>query len=428
MKKLFLFLLLFFMALPNVLAEGYLTNIKIDDVDYSEFSSDKDTYELSFDSSKDKVKIICVYDTSLYRGLGTGGIGTGYVNLSYGTKEYKFTLTSISDASDQKTYTFKITREDTRSSDNALKSLTVGSQQVILSDKNDYEVSVDNSVNKVEVHAEVKDSKATLVSGYGERLGDNALTLNDQNTSFEIKVQAENGDIRTYKIIVMKTNYLSNDASLQSLKVDPITFNFKKDKYEYSLKVLESVEKVKIEAIPSNSKASVEYDKEVILAEGENVISINVKAEDGTKKTYKLIINREKELPLVADIKIDSVNFKFDPTIYDYDIKTNLKTLDFKITLNSETATSKVLNNENLEDGSVIKVEVVDGAKKAVYTFTIKEIKEVEVETKEDLVVSKKEDSNFFKKYEMPIALIIFGIGLLSMLIANLVKTKSKVM
>ena len=38
------------------------------------------------------------------------------------------------------TYNLNITREDTRSSDNSLASLTVGSQNVILSDKNEYDV------------------------------------------------------------------------------------------------------------------------------------------------------------------------------------------------------------------------------------------------------------------------------------------------
>ena len=62
-----------------------------------------------------------------------------------------------------------------------------------------------------------------------------------------------------------------------------------------------------------------------------------------------------------------------------------------------------------------------------IYSFTIKEIPEQEIDDEKE-VVPQKSKTNFLKEYEMPISLVIFGVGIISALMAVLVKKKSKVM
>ena len=421
MKKIFIFLMFFFLTFQNVLAEGnYVTSITIDGVPVEGFESSKTDYELKVDSSKEKVQIVYTYDKTTYQVNGS----YGEVNLNYGKNELSFHLKDTKDLeAEERTYHLTILREDTRSNDNSLSSLTVAGNKVVLGNGNDYNVSVDSKLTSVEVRATLSNNKASFVDGYGERIGNNAVTLSGENTSLEVRVKAENEEIRTYKITITKANYKSNDATLKSLTIDSIPFDFKPTTYEYTLTAPSNLSKIKINAVPNSDKASLEYKEEVALVTGENSIYIKVTAEDSTVRTYKLTINKEEELPLVSDIKIKDIDFTFDSKKYSYTIETELETLDMNITLSKATATYEITGNENLKNGSIITLQVKDDDKTTTYKFKIVNKKEAEEET----VVSGKEPT-FFEKYEMLIGLAIFGIGLLSLLVAILLKPKSQIM
>ena len=76
--------------------------------------------------------------------------------------------------------------------------------------------------------------------------------------------------------------------------------------------------------------------------------------------------------------------------------------------------------NENLDNNSTITLKVSLDNQEEIYTFKI--VKEDKEEIKTEV---KEEDNNsFLKKYEMIIGLGVFGIGVLSLLIAIITKTK----
>lgn len=423
MKKIIIFLFFFFVTFLNVYAEGYVTNIKIDGKDLEGFSSDVLEYKINVDSSKSSIIVGYLYDQESYDAVGN--IGT--INLNYGENKINFTLTSKDNKDDTKTYTILVVRDDNRSSDNTLSSLSVGNNKVVLGNDEVYNVSIDAKETSVEVKATLSNSKASFVDGYGERVGNNALKLNSGTTTFEIKVKAENGNIRTYKINVNKVNALSNDATLKSLTIDKVEFEFKKDTYEYNLSVKSDVEKIKIKAEKNHEKASIDYKEEIELNAGVNDIEIKVTAEDSSVKVYKLKITKEEEKYLVKDIKIVGIDFNFDPKIYSYKIKTDLKKLDFDITLTSETAKSEVVDNEDLEDGNIVKINVTDNDDAVTYSFEIENNKEV-VPNDDKKENTNDNKSDFLKDNEMIIGLIVLGIGVFSCLAAVLLKRKSKIM
>lgn len=426
MKKRFYFLLfvfLFFVRISLVQAEGaYVKSILIDRNPLTEFeSTNVGPYEIKVDSTKDKIVIGYDYDTSIYQGSGS----FGEISLNYGENNLTFTVTNKEDVSDSTTYTMKVIRPDIRSTDNNLTSLTVGNNKVVLGDTNEYNVTVDGKVSSVEIHATLPD-KASFVDGYGERIGNNSVKLSGETTSVEVKVKAENGNIKTYKINIIRANMQSSDATLKSLKLDGIDFDFKSNKYEYDLSVKHNIVSTKIEAVKNNEKATVDYQENVILKTGSNIIEIKVTAEDSSTKTYKLNINREEEIPIVKDIKITGIDFKFAPKTYNYRIETSLSKLDFNITLSNETATSEILNNENLKDGSTIKIEAKDGDDTVTYTFRI--VNKVSSVDNTKTTNVNKSNNDILKNNEMIISLVIFGLGILSTLVAVLVKRKSKIM
>ena len=418
MKKVFVFLLFFFVTFVNVYAEGeYVTGIKIDGENFAEFNANKTEYTKKVDSSKDKIKIAYIYSTE-YIGQGS----QGELNLKYGDNVFTFTLTNKSDANDKKVYKITVNRTDNRDSDNSLSSLTVGGSKVVLGTGNEYTVDVDSKLTGITIEAKTTSNKASFVDGYGPR------TLSADSTSAEIKVKAENEEIRTYKINITKTNQKSSDATLKTLTIDRINFDFKSTTYEYKLNATSDITKIKITVVPTSDKASLEFKEEHTLVTGENTIEIKVTAEDGTSKTYKLVINKEEKLPLVTDIKIKNVDFTFDPLKYSYTIDTELTELDFDITLSNEDIEEpKITGNENLKNGSIITIEVKNEDETVTYKFKILNDEEV----KTDLDVNEnvnKTNNDFFQKNEMIIGLAIFGVGLFSLLMAILLRPKSKIM
>ena len=93
--------------------------------------------------------------------------------------------------------------------------------------------------------------------------------------------------------------------------------------------------------------------------------------------------------------------------------------------LTNEEAKVDEDGNENLDNNSTITLKVSLDNQEEIYTFKI--VKEEQEEIKTEV---KEEDNNsFLKKYEMIIGLGVFGIGVLSLLIAIITKTKkSKIM
>ena len=219
---------------------------------------------------------------------------------------------------------------------------------------------------------------------------------------------------------LIKSNYKSNDATLKDIKIKEKNFNFNPDILEYNLEVENEIEKINVEALANHEKAKVEYEKEVELKEGINNLVIKVTAEDGTVKEYKLNITRKAEVALVNDIKIEDIDFEFKPDVYQYEIKTTLDSLKFKVTLNSKTATYEIINNDDLQDGSIIRIVVKDKDKQITYNFKIiNPSQKVTATTPNDIndAGTNVSGSGFLKKYEMYIGLITFGVGLLSLLI-----------
>ncbi len=424
-KYLFILGVLIFSLCLNVkAATPSLTDLQVDGKTIAGFKSDKYDYTLEVEANKDKITFGFVFDTNAFSGKGS----TGERDLNPGKNTFTFTLTDKQNKDVSKTYTIVVNRKDNRSSDNSLSSLTIGGVKVTLdSKKNDYEISVPSDTEEVSIKATISNLKAKFVQGYGER----TVKLIGEKTPVEVRVEAENGSVRKYNVVVIKSDYKSNDASLKSLKIKEINFKFDKNTTEYNLEVEHDIEKINVEAVVNDNKASVTYNKEYTLKEGKNNISITVVAEDEkTKREYKLVITRKEEEPLVKDIKITDVEFEFKNDVYEYEIETELTKLNFEVTLNSKTATSEIINNQELINGSKVLVEVVDRDKKVTYTFTIKNDKEEEItpiieDTNSDnLNNSTPTKSSFLKKYEMYIGLGTFGVGLLSLLIAILTKPK----
>lgn len=185
-----------------------------------------------------------------------------------------------------------------KSSNNYLSSLSISGSKISFNkNTTNYKVTVNHNVTSVTIGATAEDSKAKI-SGTGSK------NLNLYNNDLKVVVTAENGSTRTYTISVIRkdkdgnTRELSSDTSLTSITVEGYPFLFSKETKEYTI-LLKDTKELNISSISSNTGATVEILEPEVYAKGNNIIKLNVTAENGATDTY--IINAV----LIEDVKVD---------------------------------------------------------------------------------------------------------------------------
>ena len=355
----------------------------------------------------------------------SGDIGNKILN--YGVNTFKITVTSESGKS--KVYTINITRPDNRSKTNTLSSLKLSSGTIAFNkNTTNYKVTVENNISSIKVEATLTDKKSSFVSGYEPRV----VNLNVGNNNIEIKIKAENEEVKTYTINVVRKDVdkpsnndsnnkpvtkeetkKSNNNNLSELKLSDGILVFDKGTTEYRVTVSYDVKSIEITAKTEDSKAKFEILNNEELSIGENVITIKVVAEDNSEKEYKIIVIRKEENAILSsDSKLKSLIIKdyeidFNSSVYNYTIKIGKEDkLNITYTPSDSKSNVTVTGNENLENGSIIEISVVaEDGNVSTYKINI-----------------EKSNSN----YVFIIFLVIVLLGGLISLVIILIKSRKK--
>ena len=193
----------------------------------------------------------------------------------------------------------------------------------------------------------------------------------------------------------------SSDNTLKSLSIEGYEFEpvFNKDTTEYKLTVDQSVEKLKIEAIPNHEKASASGIGEVNLSSGENIIEIKVTAENGNEKIYKIVVMVEDLNPIKVNIGEDEYtivrknNDLIEPLAYYEEVTININDQEIVAYENTKTNVTLVLLKDS---ANYINYYIFDKVKNTyeLYCYiTVGGVTLQLVDTDEELVN--------FKKYEL---------------------------
>lgn len=138
-------------------------------------------------------------------------------------------------------------------------------------------------------------SSNITVKSYGAfDINENKMSVSVSSKTISVITQAQ------LEASYSKNNYLKS-LSVEGLKLDS---EFSKDKTEYKVEADSNTEEIKIKAIADDSKASITGNGTHSVSEGENKFNITVTAENGSTKTYTLIVNVKDPNPIV--IKIDN--------------------------------------------------------------------------------------------------------------------------
>lgn len=392
---------------------NYLSSITLSEGTI-DFDKSKTTYEIK-NINGSTIEIGANAESSYAKLSGD----VGKKNLKLGFNTFKIIVTSESGIN--RIYTLNIYRNDNRDKTNTLSSLEVENNKITPEfNKNtvNYTLTVKKDVTSVKINATLESDKSSFNKGYGPR----TVNLNYGVNNVVIKVTSESGAVKTYTIKITREDDRSSNNYLKSLNVSSGDFTFNKKTLNYSFTVPNEVTSLKVFAAAEDTKSTVSGVKTYNLKEGLNKITITVTAENKQTRTYTLQVTRiVKNITKETNNKLESleitnyqINFDPETTIYNLTIE-NEKSLNIIPKVQDSTSSVIVNGNENLKDGSVIKLVVtaVDGSTKE-YIINISKNEEVNNNDKKD---DNQNDNNVVKVNENRKLQIIIGVASLLVIV-----------
>jgi hypothetical protein len=251
-----------------------------------------------------------------------------------------------------------------------------------------YSATVPENTTSITIDATKSDSKSSI-SGAGTK------TLNYGLNQLKVIVTSESGVSKTYILNITRTDNRSSNNNLKSLEVENTKITFNKTRTEYTDAVSNKVEKIVIKAVAEDDKATVTGTGTYDLVVGLNSFVITVTAENGSKKEYKININREEILEedykkenKLKSLSVDGIELNFDKDVLEYYL--NVSDNVSSIKLNYETINKdekvEIVGSTELEYGkNTIKIKVT-ALNKDVLEYV--------------LVVNRRKDENIIKYKE----------------------------
>ena len=135
----------------------------------------------------------------------------------------------------------------------------------------------------------------------------------------------------------VEKNY-SSDNNLASLEVEGYTLSpeFNKNTTNYKVEVDSDTTSVNVKATASDSKARVSGIGDIEVGEGANTINVVVEAENGSTKTYTIVVNVKEKDPINVKVNKDNLNVvrktdELTDLVKDYYVETTIKINDEEV-------------------------------------------------------------------------------------------------
>ena len=188
-------------------------------------------------------------------------------------------------------------------------------------------------------------------------------------------------------------NYLSN-LEIEGYSLTP---QFDKQTINYSINEDINVSSVMIKAMAEDERATITGDGKVELQSGENNLKIDVKAENGTERTYFIRLNKkiEKGQPKLDELKINAImsdgkseeieiSPEFKKDTFEYKCEVYNETTSIKLNAIAENDSNvEITGNADLKEGNnVVTVKVqAESGEESVYKINVYRKEKQEQET-----------------------------------------------
>lgn len=351
-----------------------LSNTLAEESEIADFQPLSTAYELTVDSPTITLYATLTSSDASY----VEGYEPRTVNLEYG--ENTVLIKIKNNKGKERTYTFIITRKDTRENNNLLSSVSLSKGKINFDSYNsDYTVVVPKNTKTVSINGTLASSKSSFVEGYEPR----TVNLDNDVTSAVIKTVSESGSVRSYVFTFEKRgenekNEVKNSVYLSSLSIPGTELSFDKETTSYQVSVEYEVDYLRLYALPESENASVEISNTNGLKVGPNLIQVTVK-NNGKQKIYTIYVNRKEDgLNVSGDTNLGSLTIKdypieFNKEVLDYTVKIKReKTLMIAATPESNRSEVYMYGNNDLTRFSTVRVKVIaENGETKVYSIDI---------------------------------------------------------
>ena len=264
--------------------------------------------------------------------------------------------------------------------------------------------------------------------------GDSGTT---QDTPNESNVPTETKKPETPQVTKSSNNYLSG-ITVGTGKLSP---EFYRETFDYTVEFDDTVnlydlKEIEISATAEDDRATVEGAGTIQLQEGENNITLTVKAENGSARTYNIKVVkpmavdqsslRLKTLVLNGintDGKYQAINLEFNPDTFEYDITVpnTITSISVNPTTENEDIIIESNGGENLNEGEnkiiIILTSPSDDTIKTTYTINIE---------RQAALITAEENGLNNKQLGIVIIAGVVGLILLIVIIIAIVKHRKK--
>mgnify|MGYP001851780116 CR=1 FL=1 len=265
---------------------------------------------------------------------------------------------------------------------------------------------------------------------------------NKENTSNENKPNKNNVPTETKKPETSQVTKSSNNY-LSSITVGTGTLSpeFYRETFDYTVEFDDTVnlydlKEIEISATTEDDRATVEGAGTIQLQEGENNITLTVKAENGSARTYNIKVVKpmavdQSSLRLKTLVlngintngEYQTINLEFNPDTFEYNITVpnNITSISVNPTTENEDIIIESNGGENLNEGEnkiiIILTSPSDDTIKTTYTINIE--RQVALTTAEEQGLNNK---------QLGIVIIagVVGLILLIVIIIAIVKHRKK--
>ena len=180
--------------------------------------------------------------------------------------------------------------------------LSVGESEVTISN------IIESYGEAFEVENDTVSVNVTVVEegiGGDVELPDDSTEDEEENTEQEDTNKETTTEKNEDTVVVVRPVVKSSDYYIKNLTITGYDIDFDKYTYEYKIKVNSSVNSLNLKVVLNNSKSIYYVEGNENFKEGENLVYITVKAENGSTKTYTINVEKEKEKVTKEDTKID---------------------------------------------------------------------------------------------------------------------------
>lgn len=226
----------------------------------------------------------------------------------------------------------------------------------------------------------------------------------------------------------------NNDLASLSITDYQISPEFNKNTRNYYVAIPTTISSVEVNAQAESAKATVKITGNTQLTKTENTIQIVVTSAKGRKKTYKIIVTKQKENTLkLQSLEIKGATFSpaFDSSKYYYTsemkINNDSKDITVEAVANNANAKIEVIGNKGIQAGeNLVSVIVSNSRETTVYEILINATVEKtiisNVENNDKIQQVKNGVLEFFKDENKVIALLVAVAVILIIIIICIIK------